>query len=218
MMLWSHFWLPGTRNHLEWDKSAIEEIVHFGKWIFLSSILGFLVSSGDRLLLGGMIDKSVLGVYVIAFSIINSVEAVLLTIIARISLPALSEIARDRPQVLQATYYRIHTVVASFAYFCAGVFVMSGQSLVNMLYDSRYAQAGWMTGNSCRDAACNAVSNFNSRLSCAWKAATSFQCSSSSLGSPIYRSAARNLFFWPARCSVGNCVESNTVSPDDCHL
>ena len=145
MMLWSYFWLPGTRNHLEWDKSAIEEIVHFGKWIFLSSILGFLVSSGDRLLLGGMIDKSVLGVYVIAFSIINSVEAVLLTIIARISLPALSEIARDRPQVLQATYYRIHTVVASFAYFCAGVFVMSGQSLVNMLYDLRYAQAGWMT-------------------------------------------------------------------------
>src|SRR6185312_1611771 len=99
---------------------AFVEIILFGKWILFSSIIGFLVTSGDRLLLGGLIEKSVLGVYVIAFSIVSSIEAVLLMIIARISLPALSEIARERPHVLQATYYRMQIVVASLAYFFAG--------------------------------------------------------------------------------------------------
>jgi O-antigen/teichoic acid export membrane protein len=143
-MLLSYGWLPGTANRWEWDKSAFREIFHFGKWIFFSSILGFIVSNGDRLLLGGMVDKTVLGVYVIAFMIVSSVETVLIRIVGGVLFPALSEIARERPDTLKANYYRIHTVIAAFAYSCAGVLMMSGQSLIGLLYDPRYAQAGWM--------------------------------------------------------------------------
>ena len=50
----SHAWLSGVANRWQWDKRAFHEIFHFGKWIFVSSILGFLVNSGDRLLLGGL--------------------------------------------------------------------------------------------------------------------------------------------------------------------
>jgi O-antigen/teichoic acid export membrane protein len=144
MMLLSHAWLPGTPNCWAWDKSAFQEIFHFGKWIFTSSILSFLVSNGDRLLLGGMVDTTVLGVYVIAFLIVSSVEAALIRIIGAVTFPALSEIVRERPAHLKTNYYRLHAVVASFAYFCSGVLMMSGQSLINVLYDARYAQAGWM--------------------------------------------------------------------------
>src|SRR5262249_6921462 len=41
-------------------------------------------------------------------------------------------------------YYRLYAVVAAFTYFCAGVLMISGQSLIGLLYDPRYAQAGWM--------------------------------------------------------------------------
>lgn len=140
----SHIWLPGIRNHWHWDVSAFREIINFGKWIFISSIIGFLVNSGDRLLLGGLINSTLLGIYVIAFFLFSSVEQVMTKVIADVSFPALSEVARDRREDLQRTYYRFQIIVASSSYFCAGVLMMSGQTLINLLYDSRYTDAGWM--------------------------------------------------------------------------
>jgi O-antigen/teichoic acid export membrane protein len=140
----SHVWLPGVTNRWQWEKSAYREIIHFGKWIFISSILGFLVINGDRLLLGGLVDANVFGVYVIAFLIFNSIDQVLTNLIAEVSFPALSEIAREQPHRLKASYYRFHAVIASFAYLCSGILMALGQPLIALLYDPRYDQAGWM--------------------------------------------------------------------------
>lgn len=140
----SHVWLPGVANRWQWDNNAFREIVHFGKWIFVSSIFGFLVNNGDRLLLGGLIDAADLGVYVIAFLIFNAVEQVLVKIMGDVAYPALSEVARARPADLKSTYYRLHLVIASFSFVCAGILMVSGQSLIDLLYDQRYVQAGWM--------------------------------------------------------------------------
>jgi O-antigen/teichoic acid export membrane protein len=143
-LLLSHAFLPGVSNRWQWDNSALQEIVGFGKWMFLSSILFFFLSQGDRLLLGGLIDTTLLGVYVIAFGIFNAVEQLLHKIIADVSFSALSEVVRERPDHLKAGYYRLNMVIAGVAYFCSGVLMFSGQSLIGLLYDHRYEQAGWM--------------------------------------------------------------------------
>ena len=139
----SHAWLPGTANRWHWDKSALLELVHFGKWIFASSILGFLVANGDRLLLGWMVDSSLLGIYMIAFSIYSALEQVTSRIIGSVGFPALSEVARNQRD-LKAAYYRFHAVVAAITYFCAGALIISSETLIHALYDHRYTQAGWM--------------------------------------------------------------------------
>ena len=144
MTLISHTWLPGIGNRWKWNNSAFREIIHFGKWMFLSSILGFLVSNGDRLMLGGLIDANILGVYVIAFAIFSSVGQLVEKIIDGVAFPALSEVIRERPADLKASYYRFHIIIASVAYFCSGILMFSGQSLIVLLYDHRYEQAGWM--------------------------------------------------------------------------
>lgn len=140
----SHTWLSGVANRWEWDNTALREIVRFGRWIFLSSILGFLVNSGDRILLGGMLSASALGVYAIAFLLVNSVENLLGKFISDVSFPALSEVARDRPSDLKVTYYHFHIVTASFTFFVSGFLMVSGHALVEVLYDHRYDEAGWM--------------------------------------------------------------------------
>jgi O-antigen/teichoic acid export membrane protein len=140
----SHIWLSGTNNSFQWSPAACREIVGFGKWIFLSSILGFLVNSGDRLMLAGLVSSHWLGIYVIAYLIVNAVEQVITKLIADVCFPALGEVARGRLSELKFTYYRLHAVIASFAYFAAGLLVTSGQALVRFLYDARYADAGWM--------------------------------------------------------------------------
>jgi O-antigen/teichoic acid export membrane protein len=143
-MLLSHFFLPGTTNRWQWDNSAFQEIFQFGKWIFLSSILAFIATSGDRILLGGMTDTAVLGIYVIAYTLVASAEAVLSKIIGGVSFPALSEIARERPHALKQTYYRLHAIIAPSVYFVTGILMFSGHVLIRLLYDPRYEAAGWM--------------------------------------------------------------------------
>lgn len=140
----SHTWLPGVTNRWQWDASAAHEIIHFGKWILISSILGFFVNSGDRLMLGGLVSPNLLGVYVIAYTIFNSVAQIVSRMIGDIAYPALSEVIRDRPADLKATYYRFFTAIASFIYFCSGFLMLAGHSLIVLLYDPRYEQAGWM--------------------------------------------------------------------------
>jgi len=140
----SHLWLSGSPNRLQWDARAFDEIFHFGKWIFLSSILGFLVANGDRLLLGGLVDARVLGIYAIAFTIFSSVEQLTSRVVAVVALPALSEVVRERRDDLKATYYKFHRAIAASAYFCSGLLVISAPAIIGVLYDHRYADAGWM--------------------------------------------------------------------------
>lgn len=140
----THLSLPGVRNHFAWDRAAYAEIMRFGKWIFLSSVLFFIASNGDRMLLGALIDPTSLGTYSIAFLIFSSIDQVLTKIIVDVSFPALSEVVRGNRAGLRAAYYRFHIAIASGAYFCAGALVFSGNTLISLLYDRRYGQAGWI--------------------------------------------------------------------------
>jgi O-antigen/teichoic acid export membrane protein len=138
-----HLWLPGTPNRWQWDRPALTELVHFGKWIFASSILGFVVANSDRLLLGSLVDATTFGVCVIAFLMLTTVEQVIAKLITGVAFPALSEVARSERN-LKAHYYRFHAAIAGVAYFSAGFVIASGHEVVMVLYDQRYWDAGWM--------------------------------------------------------------------------
>jgi O-antigen/teichoic acid export membrane protein len=142
--LLSHAWLPGAPNRWRWDSAAAREILALGKWIFAGSVLGFLVNSADRLILGALVESAVLGVYAIAFLLFSAVEQVLVKIVADVSYPALSELARERPAALRSAYYRFHLAVGLPACFAAGLLLVAAEPLVAVLYDPRYAEAGWM--------------------------------------------------------------------------
>jgi O-antigen/teichoic acid export membrane protein len=142
--LLSHIGLPGVANKLQWDRSVVHEIIHFGKWIFVSSILGFFANNGDRVLLGALVDSTTLGIYSIAANLAGVIFQILETIFTQVSYPAFREVVRERSPHLKHSLYRFHLVAASFTYFCAGLLIVSGNSVVGFLYDRRYEQAGWM--------------------------------------------------------------------------
>lgn len=138
----SHLWLPGAKDVLAWDGQVAREMLTFGKWVFLSSALGFAVNSGDRLMLGGMVIPELLGLYAIAFLIVDSVTQVLSKLLGAVSFPALSEIARERPAQLREVYYRFRFMFDGLALFSCGALFMAGERLVMLLFDSRYQSAG----------------------------------------------------------------------------
>ncbi len=140
----SHILLEGSRNRWQWDHEAFKEIMSYGKWVFASSIMGFLVKSGDRILLGGLVSVGTLGVYDIAYGIFEAVEQLFSRLMVNVSFPALSQIARERRGDLRITYYKFHLPIASIAYFISGLLAVAAPSLIAVLYDERYRDAGWM--------------------------------------------------------------------------
>lgn len=143
-MVLSHRRDIGERCQLHWDKEAFNEIFHFGKWIFISSILGFLLSQGDRLILGFYISPEMLGIYSIAFFLAMALKGILKKVTSSVFYPMLSEVARERPEVLKETYYRIRTKVDFISMSAAGLLASTGHFIIDMLYDDRYTEAGWM--------------------------------------------------------------------------
>ena len=140
----THWALPGPANRIEWESKAFDEIFAFGKWAFLSSMLTFLISSGDRILLGGVLDPKTMGFYAIAFLIINALQTAVGKIEAYAVLPALAEVVRERPADLKRTIYRVRFPVDVVCLLSSGALFMLGDLVVKLLYDSRYAPAGWM--------------------------------------------------------------------------
>lgn len=138
----SHVWLQGVDNRPAWDAVAAREIVNFGKWIFVTSILGFLISNGDRLIIGWLISAESMGVYAIAMLLAGAMQDVVQKIIGSVVFPALGKVNRETPHRLKELYYRLRLPVDAFCLLLAGFVAIAGQSIVDILYDHRYAGAG----------------------------------------------------------------------------
>jgi len=143
-LLLSHGLSLGERCVLHWDKAAVHEIFHFGKWIFLASILGFFLNQGDRVLLGGLITPELLGVYTIAFFLANALKDILSKLLSSVFFPLLSEVVRNTPDKIESVYYKIRFRIDLVTMPVAGFLFSTGGIIISILYDSRYENAGWM--------------------------------------------------------------------------
>jgi len=139
-----HGWLKQHQNRFQWEQSALRELIGFGKWIFISSTFSVLAVHGDRLLLGGYVDAGVLGMYAIAALILGAIEGALGRLFTAVSLPALSEVARSDPARLKEIYYRLRVPGDLVLMFAGGLLFATGQRVIDLLYDPRYAAAGGM--------------------------------------------------------------------------
>jgi O-antigen/teichoic acid export membrane protein len=140
----SHAWMSGHANRWRWERNALRELFHLGRWALVSSFVGVLAASGDRLLLGGFVDTHMLGLYAIATLIVGAIAGGVGRLIVMVLLPALGEIARKEPARLREAYYRLRYPVDLLLLFVAGALFASGQLVIDLLYDSRYAGAGGM--------------------------------------------------------------------------
>lgn len=134
-----HVYLTGPRAQFTLESAAVRELIGKGKWVVVSSILGLVAMSGDKLLLGGLVDPATLGLYSIALSLATIATATITSLLGRVVFPLFSEVVRSRPADLERTYRRLQQMVDAGVGFLGGfVFVASG-FIVGLLYDDRYA-------------------------------------------------------------------------------
>ena len=140
----SYTLLAGHRNRFRLDRESARELMGHAKWLILSSILGFLATNGDRVLLGGLITSREFGLYSIAMIMANVLQNIANSLCNSIVFPALSEVRRERPHELPKTFERFQWGYDVVVVFPAAVLIAAAPALINLIYDPRYHDAGWM--------------------------------------------------------------------------
>lgn len=143
-VLLSHALARGRRDRFAWDRSAIRDVLHLGKWLFASTLLTFAAGQSDRLIFGRLIDLGSLGVYNIAAMLASPLVVVVARIGRTVAFPSLSEVARRSESAFRDAYVRSTRALLPVAGAAVSVLVASGPCLVSSLYDSRYQDAGWI--------------------------------------------------------------------------
>ena len=139
----SHVIFPSKANSFGWDKSAASELFNFGKWLLLSSSLGFISLRGDRIIFSFFMTTGDLGRYAIALALIDAVKH-LFAKLGDIWFPALSETSRDNPEKFARYYYIIRKYQDAIIFLSAGFLIATGDLIISILYDERYVNSGWM--------------------------------------------------------------------------
>lgn len=131
--------LPGIVNRLRLERSAIRELITFGKWIFLSTVAGFAMLHGDKLVLGRVLDSAGLGIYNIGYFLAGFPLLLGQALIGRMMIP----IYRENPPAESAANYnrlrRLRFGLSLLLLFFAAPLALGGFWLVGLLYDARYA-------------------------------------------------------------------------------
>jgi len=141
----SHVFLPSDhKKRLMLDKEVVNQIIHFGKWVFLSTMMTLAIMNGDRIILSGFISSELLGLYAIAFLFIDAAKGLFSTINQRVWFPLLSNIKREDKGKVKAAYYKIRLYQDMTAYIVAGVLFVIAPLIIEILYDERYSDAGYI--------------------------------------------------------------------------
>ncbi|MGB5812167.1 MAG: lipopolysaccharide biosynthesis protein [Polyangiales bacterium] len=142
-MVWTWIGLPGPRNRLHWDREAAVSLYHFGRWILLSTILMFLVGNADRIIFGKLVTMAVLGVYNIALNLAMLPSAVLSHVASSVVFPVYSRFHHDGPG-MQSVYQSVRLPLLIIGGWATAGIVAGGPTIIDILYDPRYVEAGWM--------------------------------------------------------------------------
>ena len=132
-------WLPGAANRFRWDGPAAHELVHFGKWIFLSTVCGFLLSQGDKAILGSYLPLPDLGIYNIGYFLASFPALLAGAVVARVMIPLYRERAEGRRD---GRLERMRWGLTAGILLALGALALMGGPLVHLLYDDRYLAAG----------------------------------------------------------------------------
>lgn len=138
----THVYLPGDKNRLAWDKSAVTELVRFGRWIFLGTVLTFIAGQSDRLVFGKMVTFEELGVYSVGIVIAMLPAEALGKLTTQIIFPVYSKV-RERDGDFRGVFESTRSSLLIAAGWAFAGLIAGGPTAIGLLYDPSYSDAGW---------------------------------------------------------------------------
>lgn len=140
--LMSYLYFKGAKSGFCFQQEYVSEIIQFGKWIVVSSITGFIVNAGDKILLGLWVSSSLLGFYSIAQMLSHFIKEMVQKLMASLYFPLLSAEVKNGNNIesIEKIYYSIRFKVDTACCVSVGFIFSSADIIVAVLYDQRYAE------------------------------------------------------------------------------
>ncbi|NJO40713.1 MAG: oligosaccharide flippase family protein [Cyanobacteria bacterium CRU_2_1] len=144
-LFWSHRLNSIAPNRFTWEPKAVKELISFGKWIFVSTVLTFLATQADRLILGTLFTLQLLGIYHVAYALSDIPRGVLLAISGKVIYPAYSKFVDLPRDEFRAKILRNRGPILIAAAFGLAALVGFSDIVVKILYRESYSvDASWM--------------------------------------------------------------------------
>lgn len=156
--------LPHPAHKLMLDRLHAREILIFGRWIMVSSLMMFMASNLDRLALGKVAPLAMLGIYGLARTIADIPALMARRLSYQIIFPMMSAAMHSNDAGATQRLKPMRLKLVLLAAVVMGVGAASGDWAVAILYDERYRQAGWMLSLLMFGSFVSILSNFNEGL------------------------------------------------------
>lgn len=141
-VLFINFGMPGAHDRLGWDRKVVWETLGFGIFIFFSTIATFFVTMGSPMLLGDNIGLALFGIYNIA----NNLAMLPRMVAQKLAANVLFPLYRLKPPLEdisnQKKLFLARRSVGLFGIGISAFLGLTGDWLVNLLFDPRYETAG----------------------------------------------------------------------------
>ncbi|WP_127106422.1 oligosaccharide flippase family protein [Pararhodobacter zhoushanensis] len=134
--------LPGISNRLHLDRESAHELIHYGRWIFFSTMAGFIVLQSDKLILGRFMTMEELGLYNIGFFLAGFPLMLGQLLVQRLMIPLYRA---SPPRESRENFLRLRRIRFMLSgMLVAGVapLALGGTYIVDLLYDARYLTSG----------------------------------------------------------------------------
>lgn len=107
--VWMSYRLHPYRPRL--DLSARRDLFRFSRWLFLSSLIGFVATRSTDFILGRTVGAHGLGIYAISLEVASMPSTELIAPLNRAAYPAYSRLSRDPPE-LQRRFIEVFGIIA----------------------------------------------------------------------------------------------------------
>ena len=125
LRLFFSYVLHPYRPKLSLNIKKAKELYHFGKWIFLFSILIFLINQCDNILVGKFLGATDLGYYRMAFSIAILPATLITSVVSQVTFPVYSKL-QDQPDRFKSAFLKVFEITSLIIFpLSMGLFIFS---------------------------------------------------------------------------------------------
>lgn len=151
--------LPG-RPRFGLDTQIARELLAYGKFITGVTIVVYVTTEIDNVVIGKVLGMEALGIYVVAYMLANLPATHISKVVSGVMLPAYSKLQDDRNLLIRA-YLQTTRVVSTVAIPLAVGIAVLADEIVTLVYGQAWREAGAILPILCVFGALRAVSSTN---------------------------------------------------------
>lgn len=125
------------RPRIRFEREKARELFRFGKWIFISGSLVFLITDADDLFVGKILGVAMLGYYQLAYKISNISATEVSSVISRLSFPVYARLQNDMTRLKKA-FIKILQFTTFLSFPIAGAVIAFGYDFTKIFLGDKW--------------------------------------------------------------------------------